>query len=1008
MVAYNAARLSLASFLPLILIFPLIATAVKHQDFKTCEQSGFCTRQRAYADLVDKSATDNTTQHYSFVPKSLVMDESNGRIAAQLMGLEPTDVFTVEFNFLQSGAIRMRINERDPLHPRYTGAAAFALVSDDPASIKDKTDQNSHSSGHADPQLMSTSFVSVIATKDEWRVKFGSDPTKHNVLSLYANPFRFEIAVNNIPAITFNERGYLHLEQYRTKDNPNAIPRFAKKASPSPPVANDEPLSENQTHNVEPVPELDSATAEINSLKDKFVESMWEETFSGNTDSKPRGPASIGVDISFPGSSHVYGIPEHAASFSLKTTRGEGKEFSQPYRLYNLDVFEHELDSPMALYGSIPFLMSHKKGLSAAVLFLNSAEMWVDVEKTKGTGSKFQLSNYVPFMTKQTSATSVETHWMAESGVLDLFIFLGPTQEDIFDSYSKLTGRPTMPQQFAVSYHQSRWNYNNEDDVKTVDAEFDKHDIPYDVLWLDIEHTDGKRYFTWDSAKFSTPKEMQKNLAFKERKMVTIIDPHIKKDSNYYVSKEALDQGLFIRDAQGNVFDGHCWPGNSNWIDYTDPAGRAFWKSKFAFENYKGSTPSLYTWNDMNEPSVFNGPEITMPKDNLHHDGWEHRDVHNIYGLLFQQSTYEGQLARADGKDRPFVLSRAFFSGTQRFGAIWTGDNTASWDHLAASVPMILSIGISGIPFAGADVGGFFGSPGPELFTRWYQVGALQPFFRGHAHIDSKRREPWLFGEPYTTIVRDAIRRRYRLLPYIYTLFSQASRSGNPVMRSMMQEFPDDETTFAMDDQFLLGSAIMVKPVTSIEQPRTDIYLPKSANWYNYNTFSPVTSNSNGIFTMDTPLEVIPMFLRGGSIVPRRDRVRRSSSLSKADPYTLIVALDKSGAATGTLYVDDGRSYAFQKGEYIFNTFVFKQGKLTSTSSRLQAVSMADLSDDGLESLGMRIERIILVGAATSPEKVVANGVQADFKVTSMGGVFMVVVKNPKIAVGHAWTVEFA
>ncbi|OAJ37491.1 hypothetical protein BDEG_21506 [Batrachochytrium dendrobatidis JEL423] len=159
---------------------------------------------------------------------------------------------------------------------------------------------------------------------------------------------------------------------------------------------------------------------------------------------------------------------------------------------------------------------------------------------------------------------------------------------------------------------------------------------------------------------------------------------------------------------------------------------------------------------------------------------------------------------------------------------------------------------------------------------------------------------------------------------------------------------------------------------------------------------------------MDTPLEVIPMFLRGGSIVPRRDRVRRSSSLSKADPYTLIVALDKSGAATGTLYVDDGRSYAFQKGEYIFNTFVFKQGKLTSTSSRLQAVSMADLSDDGLESLGMRIERIILVGAATSPEKVVANGVQADFKVTSMGGVFMVVVKNPKIAVGHAWTVEFA
>ncbi|KAH6583225.1 hypothetical protein BASA60_001544 [Batrachochytrium salamandrivorans] len=988
----SAAHYPLAYVLYVLSLLLSLTSAVKHSDFKTCDQSGFCTRQRAYADLVDKAATDNSTQHYySFVPASLVLDEAHGRIAAQLMGLEPTDVFTVEFDFLLSGAVRLRINERDPLHPRYTGAASFALVADDPQ--KSSTGNENSNQSH---QFQSTRFVSEVATKDEWRVRFGNDPDSQNVLSLYANPFRFQITVNGVPAMTFNERGYLHMEQYRTRDDPNAIPRFAKKT-----------MAPIDVPEGGVAPDLDPATIEINDLKDKFVKDMWEETFSGNTDSKPRGPASIGVDISFPGSSHVYGLPEHATSFSLKTTRGAGSHFTQPYRLYNLDVFEHELDSPMALYGSIPFLMSHKKGLSAAVLFLNSAEMWVDIEQSKKSGSK--ISSYMPFMTKETGATSTETHWMTESGMLDIFIFLGPTQEAIFDSYTKLTGRPAMPQRFSVAYHQSRWNYNNQDDVKAVDAAFDEHDIPYDVLWLDIEHTDGKRYFTWDSAKFPKPEEMQKNLAFKERKMVTIIDPHIKKDPNYFVSKEALAAGIFVKNAQGAVFDGFCWPGESNWIDHTDPAGRAYWKSKFAFGTYKGSTPSLYTWNDMNEPSVFNGPEITMPKDVIHHEGWEHRDVHNIFGLLFHQATFEGHLARSNNKDRPFVLSRAFFAGSQRFGAIWTGDNFARWDHLAASVPMILTVGVSGLPFAGADVGGFFGNPEPDLLVRWYQTGAFQPFFRAHAHIDSKRREPWLFEERLTSIIRNSVRRRYKLLPYIYTLFNEASRSGSPVMRSMVQEFPDDEAVFAMDDQFLLGSAILIKPVTAKDQLKTYVYLPKASNWYNYETLAPVTSNSNSIFSMDTPLEILPVFLRGGSIVPRRDRIRRSSSLTKSDPYTLVVALDKNGAASGSLYVDDGHSFGFEKGEYLFSQFTFKQGKLIATSSRLASVSIAPASHDVVKSLGMRVERIIVVGVAVEPKTVMANGQKADFKIAqNNGGSLVVVIKNPAISIGQEWTVDMS
>jgi alpha 1,3-glucosidase len=227
----------------------------------------------------------------------------------------------------------------------------------------------------------------------------------------------------------------------------------------------------------------------------------------------------------------------------------------------------------------------------------------------------------------------------------------------------------------------------------------------------------------------------------------------------------------------------------------------------------------------MNEPSVFTGPEITMFKDLIHFNNTEHRDVHNIYGMLQHRATYEGHLLRSNGRDRPFVLSRAFFSGTQRYGPIWTGDNFARWDHLKASVPMLLSLGIGGLPFVGADVGGFFGNPEPELLVRWYQVGAFQPFFRAHAHIETARREPWLFGDEVTGLIRKAVRERYRNLPYIYTLHAQAHFDGTPIMRPMFYEF-NDARTLDLDDQYMLGSAYLVKPVSEPSTSSIDVYLP--------------------------------------------------------------------------------------------------------------------------------------------------------------------------------------
>jgi len=284
--------------------------------------------------------------------------------------------------------------------------------------------------------------------------------------------------------------------------------------------------------------------------------------------------------------------------------------------------------------------------------------------------------------------------------------------------------------------------------VATVEAAFEDLDFPVDVIWLDIEHTNGKRYFTWDSNVFPNPVEMQRNVSAHGRKMVTIVDPHIKRDPGYPVHAEAAGKGLYIKNKEGGDFNGWCWPGDSSYLDFTAPAVRDWWAQQFALDKYAGSTLDLFTWNDMNEPSVFNGPEVSMPKDARNLAGVEHREWHNLYGLYMQQATAEGLVRRCgEGEQlRPFVLSRAFWAGSQRFGAIWTGDNSAQWSHLQAAAPMLLSINLAGLSFAGADVGGFFGDGNAELFTRWFQAGSFTPFFRGHAHHDTKRREPWCSG----------------------------------------------------------------------------------------------------------------------------------------------------------------------------------------------------------------------------------------------------------------------
>lgn len=331
----------------------------------------------------------------------------------------------------------------------------------------------------------------------------------------------------------------------------------------------------------------------------KPEDETWEEHFRSHTDKRPRGPQSITFDLSFYGADFVYGLPEHGStSLALRPTRGPGVEESEPYRLFNLDVFEYLHESPFGLYGSIPFMIGHGARASSGFFWLNAAEMQIDVLAQGWDGAATPENG------------RIDTLWMAEAGVIDAFFFVGSEPKDVVKQYVSVTGTPSMPQQFATAYHQCRWNYRDEADVDGVDAGFDEHDIPYDVLWLDIEHTDGKRYFTWDHSAFPNPEEMQRKIADKGRKMVTIVDPHIKRDSSFHLHQEATEKGYYVKDANGNDYDGWCWPGSSSYPDMLNPEIREWWADKFSYESYKGSTPTLYIWNDMNEPSVFNGPEV--------------------------------------------------------------------------------------------------------------------------------------------------------------------------------------------------------------------------------------------------------------------------------------------------------------------------------------------------------------------------------------------------------------
>jgi len=895
--------LGLALILQLLLISP--ASAVDRHKFRTCATTGFCT---AYRSVAGPAVFEADTA-------PLALAEGGTLLRNQYVSLE----------CLASGAIRVRM-DKGPKRWEYdqvlVDTTRVPFVEEKTAGSRYEC--ASQSTVQLDPSSRKLSFFRLKADK---------------------------------PYLVLNERGLTYIEVASSSESAQKAsePGVSQLSSNKEESAKQErkiidwgedgkPIYEDQGGSEEAKKDENQAEEAAPAVTESPTTSRSApETFGGFTDNKPHGPMSVGFDITFHdaagGSISLHGIPEHATAFSLKDTDGSVGAYKDPYRLYNLDVFEYELDEPMALYGSVPYLMARSsKDEYAGVFFNNPSEVFVDVT-TPEKGAR-------------------ATRWVAETGVLEVFVFPGGptgTMSSVLNQMTTLTGRPYLPPMFSLGYHQCRWNYRDQKDVEEVHAKFEELDFPFDVLWLDIEHTDGKRYFTWDLTKFPQPVQMQDDLKRTGRRMVTIVDPHVKRDNNYFVHAEAEKNGYYLKDGTQDL-DGWCWPGSSSYPDFTSPKVREWWGGLYS--RYEGSTDRLATWIDMNEMSLFNGPEVTMKKTAVNLNGIEHREWHNIYGMSYHQATFEG-IRKARKDQRPFILTRSFFAGTQRFGAIWNGDNKADWTHLQVTAPMLLAMSVSGLSFVGADVGGFFGNPDPELLVRWYESGAFQPFFRAHAHIETKRREPWLFGDEVLAQIRSVVMDRYRHLPYIYSTFEEASRTGMPVMRPVFGAVSNQ----AMENAWLLGSDLFVYPVLAPAERRINLAdVPSVGEFVHFETGRPALRGA----TFDAPLGKTPVFQRVGSIVPKQMRLRRSSELMFRDPYTLYVAVDtKTGTAEGRLYMDDQVSFAHQRGEYV--SVSFKLSGCGDSGDKCVLRGNVARASGGSFSPQNKIERVRFVGG--SPKK---------------------------------------
>lgn len=517
----------------------------------------------------------------------------------------------------------------------------------------------------------------------------------------------------------------------------------------------------------------------------------------------------------------------------------------------------------------------------------------------------------------------------AASGELNYYVFTGGRERSpkkALEDYTNLTGRAPLPPLWALGNQQSRWSYYPESRVREVARGFRESRTPADVIYLDIDYMDGFRVFTWNKERFPDPSKLIADLRAEGFRVVLIVDPGVKVDPNYYAYTQGQAGGHFVKTADGKELNASVWPGVCAFPDFTDAKAREWFGSLYQKNLDEGVSGF---WNDMNEPGVFLSDETPKP-DVYHHpmktfpldarhagDGspGTHARYHNVYGMQMARATFEG-LKKLRPDSRPFVLTRAGYAGVQRFSAVWTGDNVASWDHFRLSLSMLMNLGVSGVPFVGADVGGFSGNPSPELYTRWLQAAALTPFLRSHSENGSNPHEPYSFPKTYADINRASIELRYRLLPYVYTLFREHTQTGAPVMRPLWFEYPDDARTYLVDDEYLVGRDLLVAPVVTESVTKRRVYFPAGDKWVDWWTGKTYEGGKDA--DVDAPLERLPLYARAGAVIPVIQTVAQHTEEALHKSLSLLVVRGADGASS--FYEDAGEGYDFRRGGYLVRT----------------------------------------------------------------------------------------
>ncbi len=632
-----------------------------------------------------------------------------------------------------------------------------------------------------------------------------------------------------------------------------------------------------------------------------------------------------------PEDEHYFGLGENAAPLDKR---------GQALVMWNTDAFGWGANTT-PLYQTVPFFIGLRQGRAYGIFFDNT---W---------RSSFDMG--VEFRNRYSFG--------AEGGEMNYYFFYGPGPKKVIEDYTELVGRVQLPPMWAIGYNQSRYSYYPEKEVRFIADNFRLRHIPCDVIFLDIHYMDGYRVFTWNKKRFPDPAKMIADLRKEGFHLTVIIDPGIKVDPNYWVYKEGLAGSDFVRMPNGKIFVGKVWPGESAFPDFTSPKVREWWGTL-----YKGLVDDGVAgfWNDMNEPSVFDVPAKTMPLDAVFYDhglNSPQAKVHNVYGMQMSRATEEGLLKlRPDA--RPFVLTRDTYSGGQRYAAVWTGDNTATWEHLRISVRELMTMGLSGLTFAGADIGGFAGAPTGQLYTRWLEAGIFYPYCRTHTTYGSPSQDPWSYGNRMTGINRKSIDLRYRLLPYIYNAFYQASQTGLPVMRALLLGYPDDSRAIEQEGEFLFGDDLLVAPVMEQGKRKQAVYLPKG-EWFDYWTGRAYSGPRE--VTVDAELSNIPMFVRGGSIIPTRQLVQYTSE-APINPLTFHVYPD--GSSAREYYEDDGLSFDYRKGDFL-------RERLTADDTRRE-LTLSVSASQGSYTPPAREMQFAVHNQRNRPRNVTLNGSALD------------------------------